>query len=161
MEESATVLETTPGKARVTAERKSSCGHCSANQTCGTSVLSKHIGKRSMEMWVNDPIGVHPGDQVVIRIEEGGLLLGSLAVYLLPLLLLIGSAMFGEYMARNIGWDSEATAISFAVIGMLLSYLWLKRFNRRISASDRYRPVVVQRHTPVSYIDMKTLIKPN
>ena len=158
IEETATVLE---GKARVAAIRKSSCGHCSANQTCGTSVLSKHIGKRSMEMWVTDPMGVSPGEEVVIQMEEGGLLLGSLAVYLLPLLLLIGAAMFGESMARNIGWDSEATAITFAVIGAFISYLWLQRFNRRVAASDRFRPVIVQRHIAASYIDLKTLIKPN
>jgi sigma-E factor negative regulatory protein RseC len=161
LEETATVLETAQGKARVTAERKSSCGHCSANQTCGTSVLSKYVGKRSMDMWVKDPLGVQPGDEVLIRMEEGGLLMGSLAVYLLPLLLLIGFALLGDSMAGNLDWNREATAITFAVIGAFISYLWLQRFNRRIAASDRYRPVIVERVTAVSYIDMKTLLKPN
>jgi len=161
LEETATVMETAEGKAKVVAERKSACGHCSANSTCGTSVLSKYIGKRSMGMWVTDPIGVEQGEQVTIHLQEGGLLLGSLAVYLLPLILLIGFAMLGDSLAANMGWDHEASAMSFALLGLLLSFTWLRRFNRRISDSDRYRPVIVKRLGGVSYIDMKTLITSN
>jgi len=161
LEETATVMETAEGKARVLAERKSACGHCSANTSCGTSVLSKYIGKRSMGMWVTDPLGVEQGEQVLIRLQEGGLLLGSLAVYLLPLVFLIGFAMLGDSLADNMAWDREGSAMLFALLGLLLSFTWLRRFNRRIADSDRYRPVIVKRLGGVSYIDMKTLIKPN
>jgi sigma-E factor negative regulatory protein RseC len=161
LEETATVMETGEGRARVMAERKSACGHCSANQTCGTSVLSKYIGKRSMGMWVTDPLGVQKGEQVVIRLQEGGLLLGSLAVYLLPLVLFIGAAMLGDSLAGNLGWGHEATAISFALLGLLVSYAWLRRLNRRIADNERFRPVIVERRASVSYIDMNSLGKLN
>lgn len=161
LEETATVMETEAGRARVVAERKSACGHCSANSTCGTSVLSKYIGKRSMGMWVTDPLGVKSGEQVIIRLQEGGLLLGSLAVYLLPLVLLIGFALLGDALADNMAWGHEASAMAFALLGLLLSYAWLRRFNRRITDSERYRPVIVRRVRDLSYVDVKSLLKTN
>lgn len=161
LEETATVVEAAEGRAMVMAERKSSCGHCSANQTCGTSVLSNYVGKRSMGMWVIDPVGVKAGEQVIIRLQEGGLLLGSLTVYLLPLVLMIGFAMLGEGLAGNLGWNHEASAIGFSGLGILISYGWLRRFNRRIANSDLYRPVIVKRVSDTQYIELTSIIKQN
>ncbi|MBD3670567.1 MAG: SoxR reducing system RseC family protein [Gammaproteobacteria bacterium] len=152
MEETAIVMQVREGEAMVSAQRQSACGHCSVNSSCGTSVLSRHIGKRSMQMWVSDPIGVKEGDTVTIQIQEGGLLLGSLAVYLLPLLLLMAAALLGEAVARNLMLDSEITSIVFAASGLLIASMWLRHFNRRIKSSERYRPTIIKRTNTINFI---------
>ena len=152
IEEHSRVLAVKEGQAYVSALRQSSCGHCSARSGCGTSVLSRYIGKRSMEMWVDDPIGVLVNDEVVIQMHEAGLVKASFLLYLMPLLLLIGFALLGEQISDNLNLDSEWLVILFALLGLTMAYGWLRRFEQQIIDDNRLRPVIIKRINTFSLV---------
>lgn len=154
MEETAMVLEVREGQAYVSAHRQSSCGHCSARSGCGTSVLSRYIGRRSMQMWVDDPIGVNINEEVVIHLPEAGLFNASFLFYLLPLIVFIGFAILGEHMTQTIGLDSELLVIGFAISGLAISFAWLHRAEKKIIHDNQLRPVIIKRSNSFSVIPL-------
>lgn len=152
IEETSRVIAVKEGQAFVSALRQSSCGHCSARSGCGTSVLSRYVGRRSMEMWVDDPVGVAVNDEVVIQMHEAGLLKASFLLYLMPLLLFIGFALVGEQLSQNLGLTTESLVIIFALLGLVSAYAWLRRFEKQIIDDNRLRPVIIKRLNTISFM---------
>jgi sigma-E factor negative regulatory protein RseC len=84
------------------------------------------------------------GDEVMIGIEENALVKGSLAVYMVPLLLMFGGALTGELITHR-----EGLTILFSVLGLLGGLAWLRSFTRCIRTDIRFQPIVLRRLTPV------------
>ena len=71
---------------------------------------------------------------------------GSLAVYAVPLLLLLAGAIIGELGAGQGLWASaEAASLLLGVAGLVAGLLWLRYFSRRIHHDAYYQPVVLRR----------------
>lgn len=69
------------GTAQVVHVRQSACsGDCHRCSGCGAAT-------ETMELLVNDPIGVEPGDRVTISSETGPVLGAAAVLYMLPLAL--------------------------------------------------------------------------
>ena len=143
IEETAHVVETQGEYAWVETERRSSCGSCSA-KGCGTGALSKILGRRSQRLKVLNPIDAKAGDTVVLGIHEQALLKGSLAVYIVPLLAMLGGALLGEGLAPQWGSDSEAMSLLFGLFGLAAGFFWLHRYNRRLSRDERFMAVILR-----------------
>jgi sigma-E factor negative regulatory protein RseC len=144
IEESGRVIATEGDTAWVETSRRSSCGSCEA-KGCGTGTLSQILGRKTQQLRVNNPIGAEPGDQVVLGIEESALIKGSLAVYLVPLLALLGGGLFGELMTPQLGLSGEGATILSALIALGLSLLWLRRFNRHVANDEQFNAVLLRR----------------
>ena len=141
LEESARVVATEGREVWVETQRRSSCASCSAQAGCGTSVLSKVIGRRRSRMRVLSDIPLRVGDDVVIGIREQALIQGSLAVYAVPLMLLLLGALTGRLGAERLLWDSaEAASIILGAAGFAAGFLWVKRFTRRIRNDGTFNP---------------------
>ena len=154
MEEPAKILKVRDGEAYISALRQSSCGHCSARSGCGTSVLSRYVGTRSMQMWVDDPIGVNVDDEVVIQLPEAGLFRASFLFYLFPLILFIAFAIFGEYMTGVLELDTEALVVAFAAAGLFAAFLWLRRAEKKIIHDNHLRPVIIKRSNTLASVSI-------
>jgi sigma-E factor negative regulatory protein RseC len=144
IEEAALVVATEGEEAWVETSRRSSCGSCEA-KGCGTGALSQVLGRRSQRLRVQNPIAAAPGEAVVLGISESALLKGSLAVYLVPLLALLAGGLLGEVMAPQLGLPKEGMSIIVALIALALSFLWLRRFNRRVASDVRFNAVILRR----------------
>jgi sigma-E factor negative regulatory protein RseC len=144
IEESGLIVATVGDEAWVETSRRSSCGSCEA-KGCGTGALSQVLGRRTQRLQVKNPIGAAVGDQVVLGIEESALLKGSLAVYLVPLLALLAGGLFGEVMAAQMALPAEGMSILFALLALVLSLFWLRRFNRRAAGDGRFSAVILRR----------------
>lgn len=150
IEESATVVKCEGKFAWVEAQRQTACGNCAANKGCGTSVLAKVVGKKAARMRAINQIDAHVGDTVIVGLSEAGLLKGSLAVYLFPLLFMMLFAITGNVVAMQMVWQTELVVILFAVAGLAVAGIWLRQFTRRIQYDDVYQPVILRRvPTPV------------
>ncbi|WJW76135.1 SoxR reducing system RseC family protein [Thiohalobacter sp. IOR34] len=146
IEEQGTVLAVDGDFAWVETRRQSSCGSCAAKAGCGTRVLGRLMGGRPGRLRALNRGHARPGDPVVIGIPEAGLLRGSLAVYLLPLLGLIGGGLLGELLAsRLFAPAAEWPAMLGGVFGFLAGLRWVQRFSRRIRDDARFQPVVLRR----------------
>lgn len=145
IEETATVVKCEGEFAWVEAQRQSACGNCAANKGCGTSVLAKIVGKKATRMRAINQIDAQVGDTVIVGLSEAGLLKGSLAVYFVPLLFMMLFAITGNVVARQMLWQTEQVVILFAVAGLAVAGIWLRRFTRRIQSNDVYQPVILRR----------------
>lgn len=145
IEETAKIVAIEEGETWVETERQSSCSSCSVNKGCGTATLSKVLGKRRNRVRVINKLGAEPGETVLIGIAEQALVKGSLAMYMVPLLGLLLGAMFGDFMAARLETVSEWPAVVGALAGLLLGFVWLRRFAEVARHDPRYQPVVLKR----------------
>ncbi|MFW5910957.1 MAG: SoxR reducing system RseC family protein [Thiohalospira sp.] len=139
IEEQARVVERHGDRIRVEVERQSTCGQCSARHGCGTEVLSRYLGRRSVRLELDDTTGAEPGDRVVLGIAEAALVSGSAAVYLAPLAALAAAGLAGETLA------GEPGAILGGLAGLVAGLFWLRRHGQRLARDQRLMPVVLRR----------------
>ena len=118
IEETALVLEVREQQALLQTQRKSACQACSVKSGCGTSTLTKVVGKRSSQFVVENTLNLQAGDQVVVAIDENALVQGSLLIYLLPLVLMLLAGTLAEFL-----FASESVTILFSIAGFVLSLI--------------------------------------
>jgi sigma-E factor negative regulatory protein RseC len=146
LEETARVVRIEAGEVWVETERRSTCSSCAVEKGCGTATLAKVLGQRRTLVRVLTDLPLEVGDHVVIGIREQALVRGSLAVYAVPLLLLLAGAIIGELGAEQGLWVSaEAASVLLGVAGLVTGLLWLRRFSSRIHHDVNYQPVVLRR----------------
>ena len=146
LEETGSVVRVEDGEVWVETQRRSTCSSCAVEKGCGTATLAKVMGRRRTLVRVLSDLPLAVGDQVVIGIREQALVRGSLAVYAVPLLLLLAGAIIGELGAVQGLWNSaEAASVLLGTGGLAAGLLWLRRFSRRIHGDKDYQPVVLRR----------------
>ena len=149
IEESGCVIAVENDLALIEVQRKSVCNACSVNKGCGTGVLSKAIGNKRFRLTAINSINAGVGDDVIVGIKEDMLVKSSFAVYIIPLLLLFVGAWCGLNIAEYFSFQAvEGASVIFGMLGLVIGFIWLHYFSRRISKDDRYRPVLLenQRH---------------
>jgi sigma-E factor negative regulatory protein RseC len=130
----------------VETQRRSSCSACAAEKACGTATLAKVLGNRRSVVRVLSQIPLDIGDRVVIGIQEQALVRGSLAVYAVPILLLLAGALLGELGAQQYLWENaEIASVILGLAGLMGGLFWLGGFTRRIRQDRSYQPVVLRR----------------
>jgi len=140
------VVRVENGAVWVETRRRSTCSGCAAENGCGSAALSRVLGRRRTEIRVLSDLSLRAGDRVVIGIAERALVRGSLAVYAVPLLLLLFGAVAGELGAAQGLWDdAEFASLAAGLAGLSIGLLWLRRFTRNIQNDHRYQPVVLRR----------------
>lgn len=118
----------------VRVESPGSCGAC-GGKGCGASLYARMLHPREPEYPVDNPIAAHPGEAVVVGIQDGALLRAAYTGYLLPLALLLGGAMLGSPFG-------DAGAAAGAAAGLLAALAWSRR--RRHAE----QPVILRRGNP-------------
>ena len=146
IEERARVIAVENDQLLLEAETSSACTACSARQGCGTSVLSKWVGRRFTCFQATNTVGARVGDEVVVGLAEEAMLKGSVLVYLLPLLGLIGAAVLADSLiAADAAWRDLlvlAAAVTGFVSTLTLSRLILSSRGTR----SKLTPVVLRKN---------------
>lgn len=151
IEEQARVTQVADDEIWVETQRKPTCGQCAANKGCGTAVLQNVLGNKRTRLRVLSDIPVKAGDEVIIGLQEGAFLKGSFAVYLLPLVLMFVFGLLGETLSTQLLLtNSNAASISFAILGIVIGALWLRRYNHAIQFDKRYQPVILRQANNMS-----------
>ena len=154
LEETAQVIRVEGDTVWVETQRRSTCSGCAAEKGCGTATLSKVLGNRRNVVRVLADMPLRVGDQVVIGIREQALVRGSLAVYAVPILLLLAGALLGELGAQAFLWEGAETAsLVLGLAGLIAGIYWLKRFSRQIQDDQNYQPVVLRRQAKFMAIE--------
>ena len=124
---------------------RAGCKACARGSGCGVTTLAGFFGHRRPQFRVGNTLDAKVDDEVVIGVEEAALVNGSLLMYLLPLVLLIGLAACGNAMGRQFASDyAEGLGIAFGVSGMALGFAGIRRFGQRILQSERYQPTMLR-----------------
>lgn len=144
LEESARVIAAANGFAVVETQRRSTCESCSAQKGCGTAALGKSLGRRPAQVRALNRADAGIGDHVVVGIAEDALLRGSLAIYLVPLLLMLAGASLGQRVSLGLSLPGEGLSVLSGVGGLALGFAWSMLFSRAVRHDGRYRPVVLR-----------------
>lgn len=115
------VVATFGNEARVKISKSSACSHDCAS--CGA------CSNPSYEITVSNPVGALAGDRVVIESDSSQILKLSFVLYMLPVFVLIVSALVCE--AYSLGWYS---VLVFAVLTSLW-YVLVKLVNKKAVVS--------------------------
>lgn len=112
----------------VSTELKTGCTGCAQQNTCGAGVISKAFSDRRAEFRVHKPEGqFSPGQQIELLLPEQALTRYSLAVYLLPILVLLLIAIAtGQLLLWSEGWMILSAFSGFAFSFYLLRH-WLQQ----------------------------------
>jgi sigma-E factor negative regulatory protein RseC len=146
LEETAQVVAVLGSEVWVETERHSSCSSCAVNKGCGSAALARALGQRRSRVRALSRIPLAVGDRVVIGIRAQAVVRGSLAVYAVPVAMLLLGAVIGELGARQFLWqNAELASLILGIAGLAAGLWWLRAFSRRIRHSADYQPVVLRR----------------
>lgn len=151
--EQAIVVSCNNNETWIETQRKSSCGQCSANKGCGTSVLSKVLGNKFSTMKAINKIDAKVGDKVIIALNESSLLKGAFMTYMVPLLYIFAFSWLGQFCASFFSLDNnELMVIIFGFSGFYFGLKHLKRFSVSIANDEDFQPVIIKQAEPFSVI---------
>ena len=141
IEEQALVVAIDGDQAMLEIVRRTPCGLCGQTRGCGVSVFGKLLGHRNNVFRAVNPLNAQIGDQVVVGVDEKALLVSSLAVYGIPLVLVLAGAIVGTLLAPSGG---DAWPLAGAGLGLFAGILLLKAHVTGRGLDARYRPVILR-----------------
>lgn len=137
VEEIATVMQVEAQGVWLQTKVVSSCQACSANDSCTSGVVAKHLTSRDYRFFLpyqpcaSEP-ELLPGQQVRIGIQEGVLLKSAAAVYLLPLLLFMAAVLLLSFNNAGEGWQLLA-----GVVAAIPGYMLARRFGLQQGGAEQ------------------------
>lgn len=112
------------------------CGSCSAKSSCGSFSFLK---RSNSFLRVVNTLNLKSGDSVIVGLATNKLLLGSVLMYLLPLLMFFLFAFVGKVAG------GETTSIIAGIVGLLGGLLVLKRVVGRSNVAKQFEPKVIRK----------------
>jgi sigma-E factor negative regulatory protein RseC len=146
IEETARVIAIEGNQLLLEAETRAACNACAAKQGCGTSVLSKWVGRKFTRFQAPNTVNARVGDSVVVGLAEEAMLKGSVLVYLLPLLAMIGFALLADGLVSTDTASRELLVLISAIAGFVLMLIFSRWFLATGSSRSRLTPVVLRKN---------------
>ena len=115
---------------------KSTCGSCEAQSNCGTGVIAKVFAKKreTLRFEFNDMVNL--GQKVKLGIPEENLLKASFLMYLIPLFVLVLSALLAQTTLPLVGLETEVWTILMTFIVTFTSFMIVKRYLNKNDNQD-------------------------
>jgi sigma-E factor negative regulatory protein RseC len=145
IEEQAQVVEMMGDQLVLQAQTKSSCGSCAASKGCGTSVLSKVVGRKFTRFQAENLVDAEIGDTVIVGISEDALLRGSLMMYILPIMAMLVFAVVSDQILDAFVESRDLVIAGSGIIGLASGSLLSRWYFRRRDNVQRFRPVVLRK----------------
>jgi sigma-E factor negative regulatory protein RseC len=124
------------GKAIIEIEKGTACAKCHAGCACD-------LGKSTMVVEANDPIGVHVDQFVQLSIPNESVMRASLVVYAVPLFALIIGTLVGEYLGTTLG-IKNVFEILVGFGALALSLLFVRYYNNLFKQNLKNQPVITK-----------------
>lgn len=141
--ERATVLAVEPGVAWLAAQQRSACDSCRAQSGCGQAVLSRLMRRDSQAVRAllspELQSRVTVGSEVTVAIPMHTVVLGSLFIYLLPIVgLLLGAAL-----ASAVGLAEPVVALG-GLVGLIGGGVLVRFISKLVNTHPSVQPSVVE-----------------
>jgi sigma-E factor negative regulatory protein RseC len=139
MERAGLIVATKGKTAMVRLQRHVSCANCGR---CGG--LLGNEDRRQLVVEVDNPIKAAVGQRVVVETDDREAIFISFMLYMVPLAALVAGILLWPLLARSFGLDGnqDLYAVGAGFLLMALVFLGIKRWDRRVKESGRYRPVI-------------------
>lgn len=127
MRQLAMVEELYKDYALVNVKRATACGENCAMCKGGCVATTKTVRAQNL-------VGAKPGDNVVIEIADSSVLFGALAVYIMPVLL-----MLAVFICAQLFLQSELLCLLFGLTALVISLIMLKKVDNFLMKTGKYR----------------------
>ncbi|WP_158970421.1 SoxR reducing system RseC family protein [Paraglaciecola sp. L3A3] len=121
---------------------KSTCGSCEAQSNCGTGAIAKVFANKRESIKFQYDGAIDIGQEVKLGIAEESVLKASILVYILPLLVLIFSAVIAQSVLPIIGLTAEIwliiVAFSMAGVTYKLIHIYMNK-----QSCDKFQPKIL------------------
>lgn len=145
IEEQAQVIAVKGDRLILQAQTQSACGSCSASQGCGTSLLSKVIGRKFTRFQAENNVNAMVGDVVVVGIPEDALLKGSLVMYIVPVFAMLIFALLADFFLLAATQSRDLMIAISAIIGLVFGSLLSRWYFQRRSSIQLFSPVILRK----------------
>lgn len=128
----ATVLDVQDDIVVVGCQQKTSCNHCTSQDSCGTGIVSKVLPGKVHHWAFHTDKKLTIGQMVEIGLPEKNLLQSAAIVYLVPLFFLLFGALISEWLISPLIGIGEVTTIVIAGLSSWGGYFIAKTLSHRI-----------------------------
>jgi len=150
IEEKATVFDVVGQFVWIETQRKTTCGTCAAEKSCGSAVLQKVMAGKRTRLRVFSDIDVRVGESVIVGIPENVLVKGSFAVYAVPLVVMFITLIIGASSCWLLAIEfSENLQILLGMSGLLGGFWWLSEYTKRIHNDVRFQARILRKDEQV------------
>ena len=138
IEEEGIVAEVSGDIAQVTIMKKSACEQCSASGVC-------HPGDQDY-LEASNPLGAKKGQKVKVVLAPQVYLKASIILYGVPMAAFITGAIIAKNLAGRYGSaaSSDLWAFFSGTAGLLVSFLFIRAYNKKVEKTSKYKPVIVE-----------------
>jgi sigma-E factor negative regulatory protein RseC len=138
IEEEGVVMETNGDLAKVAISAKSACEKCSASSMC-------HPGDEEY-MEASNPLGAKKGQKVKVVLAPKIYLKASIILYGIPMTVFIVAAILGKKLGLRYGMEANSDLWAFiaGMVSMVVSFLFIRRYNKKVEKTEEYKPVIVE-----------------
>jgi sigma-E factor negative regulatory protein RseC len=144
--QTAMVMDVHDETASVQVIRESTCGQCSVQKGCGTSVFSRILGNKFSRLTVLNPVNAQQGDVVILGLQESVLIKSTLLMYLFPLLMMFGGAVLVVMLNNFLGFSlGQGWVIASSFLSLILAFVYINRVSRGHQNDRRYQPVILRK----------------
>ncbi|MEW9798764.1 SoxR reducing system RseC family protein [Alteromonas sp. CYL-A6] len=147
MVETARVIAVDGDEITVEAAIKTTCNACQAQSDCGTGAIAKAIAPKSQQLTFKTPVAVSVGDEVNVGIPEQGIMLASALLYVVPLLVLVISAVLLERWFGLPGSGGDLVVFAGSSLATLASFVAISRHLKKMD-KGRFQPVLISKQSP-------------
>ena len=133
IEEVARVLSVDNDYVTVEVEKTSGCGSCNAKGACGTSSLAGFFNFKAPALTVKNTLNAKVGDSVLLALPEQTLLIGSMLLYILPL---VGMILFAGLASVFQLSEGELPQIGLGVFGLFFGLFLSRKLSSKLMKQD-------------------------
>lgn len=145
IEEQAQVIDVKGNTLILQAQTQSACGNCAASKGCGTSLLSKVVGRKFTRIQADNSVNANIGDTVVVAIPEDAMLKGSLVMYLFPVLGMFVIALLADYLLTPALQYRDLVIAVTAFAGLVGGALLARGYFAGSASAHLFTPVVLRK----------------
>lgn len=118
---------------------KTTCGGCQLNDDCGTGAVAKAFSPKTEQLVLRCQQSAKVGQKVKLGIPENHLLAASGLVYLLPLLVMIATALLSQWALPLIDLNSELWIIAATLTATTVCFSIIKNYLKQ-AGQHKYQP---------------------
>jgi len=125
-------------------EQQTSCSSCSSQKSCGTGIVSKAVGNKSLHWHLVTQKSVKTGQVVEIGLPEKSLIQSAAVVYLVPLFALILGAFVAQWWLVPLFSLGEGLVIFTSAVATAGGIFLAKRLSAKLEQQSSEQVILLR-----------------
>lgn len=124
---------------QIEVEHGSGCSSCHVKSAC---MMGSNSKMRSI--WIENNINADIGDSVAFNIEEKGVILSSLILYLFPVIFLITGVVISNIYSDSFKIEKDLASAFGGFIGFIFAFIIIKILSPVLKKNKIFTPILIE-----------------